>query len=771
MAAKMSEYRWVVEPHQFAVRFQVNDLPGLLAKTVIVEPGVRALIVDDGQYLGDIPEGTYTAESFWARLKFWKPKQCTVVLARREDQPLDLECDELATADHLMVQAKIRVAVQISDVALLLNNLMGARDEFTTTDLAGAVQPMLWQALWQATGRMTIQELSGPDVQGQIDALVDQNLNASLKRYGLSFSQVQAVAVRHPKYDEHRKLLGEVSLLQEKSVVQQEMEKLYDADELRKIQRLERTNDLELLAQNLQVDREEGETAVAIRRLGVQRELQAAIQSEKFQKIKDATELAEMVLQADQAKVLRDHELAEYQATFEAHREDREAARAHLLRKLEAEQAAELGELQADLQHRVKTKTLQHEIELARVAESEQSRRWREMLQRRSEEAAHQREETRKQAEHDRRQAQAASQDGRDEDYQGILHQQRMSRVEREILWDQAEQSQRVAQLEDELQWRRQEQQAAFDKAKAESDLAMRAATQKNNIERLKELQEANRANALFEAELRERAAKAETDLALMRDNASSQRELDRIRAMRGMTTEELLSLTNTDNAAILAQVKMHEASQNSETAAQQRELELRREQIARESEAAARQQEQQRQAAEARAQDAKDNLSTLKDIFLNMAGRPAQPAPPAPQTPPPATPCAHPHSQPDSGAHRPRDLFPMPDGERGRQPVLFPMRQPTLNVPRPMTVNSNDAQPDPGGADPPGSPSEERLVSTRELMDFLQLSRTKIWELVKHEGLPAFKIGGDYRYLRSEVLAWLEKYRIRSEKGGESPS
>ena len=55
-------------------------------------------------------------------------------------------------------------------------------------------------------------------------------------------------------------------------------------------------------------------------------------------------------------------------------------------------------------------------------------------------------------------------------------------------------------------------------------------------------------------------------------------------------------------------------------------------------------------------------------------------------------------------------------------------------------------------------------LLTTRQLMEFLQLSRTKVWELVQKEGLPAFKIGGDYRYIRSEVLAWMEKYRVRKD-------
>ena len=70
----------------------------------------------------------------------------------------------------------------------------------------------------------------------------------------------------------------------------------------------------------------------------------------------------------------------------------------------------------------------------------------------------------------------------------------------------------------------------------------------------------------------------------------------------------------------------------------------------------------------------------------------------------------------------------------------------------------------------PPGRAGhDEQLMTTRELMEFLNLSRTKIWELVTKKGLPAFKIGGDYRYRRSEVLSWLERYRVQGGKEEES--
>ncbi|HIA19221.1 MAG TPA: DNA-binding protein [Planctomycetaceae bacterium] len=55
----------------------------------------------------------------------------------------------------------------------------------------------------------------------------------------------------------------------------------------------------------------------------------------------------------------------------------------------------------------------------------------------------------------------------------------------------------------------------------------------------------------------------------------------------------------------------------------------------------------------------------------------------------------------------------------------------------------------------------DTELMTTRDVMAFLNFSRTKIWELVQHEQLPAFKLGGDYRYRRSEVIQWLERYRV----------
>lgn len=62
-------------------------------------------------------------------------------------------------------------------------------------------------------------------------------------------------------------------------------------------------------------------------------------------------------------------------------------------------------------------------------------------------------------------------------------------------------------------------------------------------------------------------------------------------------------------------------------------------------------------------------------------------------------------------------------------------------------------------------TPSSDRLMTTAEVMRLLNLSRTKIWTMVQYDGLPAFKFGGDYRYRESEILKWMEQFRVQNDK------
>jgi excisionase family DNA binding protein len=66
-------------------------------------------------------------------------------------------------------------------------------------------------------------------------------------------------------------------------------------------------------------------------------------------------------------------------------------------------------------------------------------------------------------------------------------------------------------------------------------------------------------------------------------------------------------------------------------------------------------------------------------------------------------------------------------------------------------------------------TPPDETLMTTTEVMEFLNLSRTKVWMMIQNDGLPAFKFGGDYRFRKSEVLAWMEQYRTNDDTRKDS--
>lgn len=58
-----------------------------------------------------------------------------------------------------------------------------------------------------------------------------------------------------------------------------------------------------------------------------------------------------------------------------------------------------------------------------------------------------------------------------------------------------------------------------------------------------------------------------------------------------------------------------------------------------------------------------------------------------------------------------------------------------------------------------------ENFITTSDVMDLLKISRTKIWHLIRQENFPAFKLGGDYRFQKSEIIQWMEQHRVSGKQ------
>ena len=59
-----------------------------------------------------------------------------------------------------------------------------------------------------------------------------------------------------------------------------------------------------------------------------------------------------------------------------------------------------------------------------------------------------------------------------------------------------------------------------------------------------------------------------------------------------------------------------------------------------------------------------------------------------------------------------------------------------------------------------------DKLLTTRELVDMLQLDRVTIYKMVKDGELPSLRVGGQWRFSEEAIGSWL-----RRRRGKRSPN
>ena len=555
--AKVENNRWAVTDDQFAVSIRIEDVSVFFSRQLVIEPGTRAVIIDSGQSLGELSPGTYTIESFAERLKFWSRKQCTAILTREEDVVLELDTDYLGrvlTAEQLAVNAEIRLTIQLNDVSLFLKNLMGPREGYDISELEQMIVPVAKQALWSAAGRMSITELTGPDVRDELNANMEQALGVSLSRYGLRFTSVQLAELYHEGYDENREETGRL-WLQADTLKHREQEiEIASQERLIELKQVERTNELDTLADNLGVDKEEGDVRVRLRRAEVLAQMGKAANTEKFNQCENKAERLKIMLGFNRDQVVGLEELDVLLEGYEERKDDRAEARSHLLARLEMEREMDLQAVAADLDHHQSIQTLDHEIALAGRVEVQENEDWRrecEKQRRESEQRfATQQEELRR----GHTLAREQSTELRDDEWTGLLHQQRVERQSGEMQLAALERETRIQKYQLELASQSDESRHVMERRQKEWELEIDDRESDSQLARLRAVQEMN-------AEIAEREQRNRVELETLREDASNRRTLDRMQMAGGMNAEALIATADADNAAMLADLKKTEAT------------------------------------------------------------------------------------------------------------------------------------------------------------------------------------------------------------------
>lgn len=53
-----------------------------------------------------------------------------------------------------------------------------------------------------------------------------------------------------------------------------------------------------------------------------------------------------------------------------------------------------------------------------------------------------------------------------------------------------------------------------------------------------------------------------------------------------------------------------------------------------------------------------------------------------------------------------------------------------------------------------------EEVMTIKDMEQFFQVSRSKAYELIKVEGFPAYKVGSEFRMLKSELIEWMKNQK-----------
>jgi len=514
---------------QFAKRINLENAEGFFSKGLVIEPGTHGLVIEDGVFRGVVPPGAYELQSFAERLEFWSRKQSTVILTRMEDQRLtetfpaaDTSSDEMGfpTTENLFVEVSLELTVQLEDPISFLHNYMGGHDAVTVEQLRKDVRPLLRQALWSAIGQHSIRELGAPDVADQLTESIDEVLKASFDRYGLQFVEIQAVSIRHRKFDDQRQQQGAIWLKGQALEQQQQLDDLYTAEELQRIKNFERDNEIEVLAYEVESDKGESVVASKKRRIAILDEIRQVTQQGQMERLTSRDEMKRFLLDRDKAKVLREEEWDEVLEAYSQNQQDRDLARQHALQTLDLKRSQEIYELQAQLQHQRRLDQLDHQFEIAHRTKSTSNEEHELALQELRQQAAH---------DHEKRTTELKSH------WENIRFENQQKRDDG---W-----KQQVYELEVErIHWE-------SDQRKLDAEAERRGRDQESQIDRLQRLREMNE----------ERRSRRRRE----------QHEIDQERRLTQdqMSTEALVVDADPENAKLLAEMKMHEATTEADKA------------------------------------------------------------------------------------------------------------------------------------------------------------------------------------------------------------
>ena len=537
MSPVIENNRWSVGTNDFAARVAIPDLKGFFdripiisslpkAKTLVVEPGTRALMVDEDFFIGEIPPGGYTFEEFVKRLQFWRDNQTTAFLVRCEDVPIDSRLQNVPCLDNVCFDIDFRWTVQITDIVQLIANFMGARTELKISELQNLLLPMVSQAISATFGSTSYDDSKKPTYIQQLQSEVKSQVDLKFQRYGLALHEIQNL-----------KLASEVD-----SIPDQKGELFKRTRELQIQQAVSGVEDDELRAR---VKDYQSKTSL-------RDDLRKVVIDDRLNKLNSQHEFEKAIFEIDKQRLLQTEESHALVHAFESRKEDRDSLRAHLLATLDLQRERDIDELRMEMDHANARKTLAHEMELAKLSRSDNAQAWRQELEKEKEELEHRLQQKRVRLKANWDILREKRSQMREDSFAALVHEQKIEDVRLNVDLAKAERARKIAIIQSELETRLAHDKLEIEKRQQQWELAHRKDRSNNQFDRLQRMQEMN-------AQFAERQMRMQVDMENLKADGASKRELDRIQALSQVSADVLIATVSTENAALLADLKKAE--------------------------------------------------------------------------------------------------------------------------------------------------------------------------------------------------------------------
>ena len=535
MANAPANQRWGTPVEIFATKLSLedNDIPrGWFKNSIVIEPGVWACAFVDGKYVGVIPAGEFTFHDFRDKLQFWRKGTATILLMRSEVVRLPVDCNGFISADDIPIELRVEVGIKIDNPVAFMLNMMGPRKEYPVKELADRLTPAVKQEAWVATARLKASELRGPAVAAKVSQQIVDAITPSFRRYGLSVFSLEGFAAQAAGMEKHWEKVKE--------------------------------NHFQVAGERLTNQRMGEDVGIRTDRIALLEKLRDIEISDKFDQARSEEELKTLISQVDKARLLRKEEVDQLTEGFNERRGDREAIRGHIVGVLDINRQQEIDQLRAQVKHSLDIAALKNELELADATNSVANLEWRNEIAKELEEAENGREERKKNlaSKWERiREVQRQKQDG---SWERLLHQQREESIRTELAIKEAERARRVGLLEAESVAQIESQRIIAERQRREFELEMGSRESTAQFDQLKRVQDMN-----FDGHARQ--VQLDSDLKAKAESLANTHELERLKTMGTLSAEALIASSNTDNAKVLAELKIQEAKSQAEIQAASR--------------------------------------------------------------------------------------------------------------------------------------------------------------------------------------------------------